>query len=86
MAWEARSPMAFHLLAQIGGRVFPRERELSAVFNDQKILAQTVVQFGGDAGALGFLRGDELKKYIPHARAARVARRWRDPVRPDVWR
>ncbi len=52
---------AFHLFAQIDGRVFFGERELGAVFDDEQILAETVVQFGGDARALGFLRRNELE-------------------------
>ena len=36
--------------------------EQRAVFDDQQILAQAVVQFGGDAFALGLLRFDQLAR------------------------
>ena len=52
---------AFELFAQIGRQVFPGQRQLRAVFDEQQVLAEAVVQFGGDAGAFGFLGRDELQ-------------------------
>ena len=51
---------AFHLFPQAGGRLFFSQRELGAIFDEQKILAKAIVQFGGDPRAFSFLGGDQL--------------------------